>query len=197
MKLINKILLTTLLLGAFFTPLALAADANVLVLSTMDIRRSPTTAPLMHRTNALTHKDKQVKFTFYTGDLFKYNPNAHGYLMTDGYIDSSLPEQSLQGRGITIGRVNNCNGIGFEHFGINAGFKDPCIPIKFATNTFYDIKTITTKDTVYVHVIGPRVDDEIRLDFSGDYPSFDTVFGVALDYKPSTYGFFNMVQVLK
>lgn len=197
MKLLTTILLTfSLLLGT--VAVADVVKEDVLVLSTMDIRRSPTTAPLMHRTNALTDRDKSVDFTFYTGDLFKYNPNAHGYLMTDGYIDSSTPKDSLVGRGITIGHVNNCDGIGFEQFGINNGFKEPCIDIKFADNSFYDIKTITTKDTVYVYVLGPdEFEAEISKDFSGDYESFDTVFGVAFDHKSSTYGFFNMVQVLK
>jgi len=197
MKILTTILLAvSLLLGT----VAVADDPKpeVSVLSTMDIRRSPTQAPLMHRTNAPSEKDKSVDFTFYTGDLFKYNPNAHGYLMTDGYIDSSTPKASLQGRGITIGHVNNCDGIGFEHFGVNTGFKEPCIDVKFADNSFYDIKTITTKDTVYVYVLGPDdFEAEISKDFSGDYDSYDTVFGVAFDFKSSTYGFFNMVQVLK
>ena len=193
-------ILTLLMLSLLLVTVAIADDPKeeeILVLSAMDIRRSPTTAPLMHRSNALTNRDKQVKFTFYTGDLFLYNSQAHGYLMTDGYIKTGLPEESLQGRGITIGHTNNCKGIGFEHFGVNSGFKNPCIPIKFEHNSFYDIDTITTKDTVYVYVIGPDVEDEMQLDFSGTYPSFDTVFGVALDYKSSSYGFFNMVQVLK
>jgi len=172
-------LLTTLLLLVTLT----AATAETLVLSTMDIRRSPTTAPLMHRTNSvtttpkvikftfytgdlfkynpnshgylMTDAPKVIKFTFYTGDLFKYNPNSHGYLMTDGYIDSSTPRESLQGRGLTIGHTRHCNGVGFEKFGVNSGFSDQCKRVKFKDNSFYDFTVYTDNDIVDYVMLGP------------------------------------------
>ena len=168
--------------------------AQTLVLATMDIRRAPTSAPLVHRTNVNTMDSKTVSMLFYTGDLFIHNPLAHMWLMTDGYVDASVPKASLQGRGITFGHTNFCDGVGFEHFGVNAGFNIGCVRFDIKPNSFYELFIYTDTELVSFNVTGPNVDEGSYLEFNGSYPSFDTVMGVAEDYNSATYGFFNLHQ---
>ena len=183
-------------IAVFMLAMSGIVSAEALILATMDIRRAPTSAPLMHRTNLVTEEKKILNFKFYTGDLFTANPAAHMWVMSDGYVDASIPTDSLQGRGITIGHTNACSGVGFEWFGVNAGFKEGCVPVKFFPNEFYDLIVVTTPKDVAFRVRGPNVDSSAYLQFSGDYESYDTVVGVAGDHNTATYGLFNFHQII-
>ena len=171
--------------------------AESLVLTTMDIRRSPTSAPFIHRTNPNTDAVKTVSFVFYTGDLWEQNPQSHAYLVMDGYITPGVGYGSLQGRGIIIGHTPNCKGVGFEKFGANAGYAEGCIPMQFRMNEFYRFEVTADPEKVSVAVTGPDVDEYSELAFTGEYKSFDTVMGVAFDQESSTYGIFNVLQVIE
>ena len=169
---------------------------EVKILSTMDIRTSPTSAPLLHRTNINSGRDKTLTFTMWTGDAFARNPTAHLWVLTDGYIDSSEPKQSLQGRGITIGHTPGCRGVGFEHFGINSGFEEGCIKMDIWPNTFYDVVINTYDIGVSVKIRGGGVNKSSSLKFTGDYLSYDTAMGFAFDWKSGTFGMFNVHQTI-
>ncbi|MBW1672112.1 MAG: hypothetical protein JRJ45_00450 [Deltaproteobacteria bacterium] len=172
---------------------------ETLTLCTMDIRRSPTQAPLIHRVTEVSDLYKTITFKLYTGDLWVANPNAHLYVMTDGYIKPGDPQQSLQGRGICIGHTSKCTGVSFEHFGAEIFDVGPCRNIAFRPNEFYDFQIDTNKKGVTWQCYGP---DYIELAvffsntfaFQDTYPSFDTVIGVAGDKRSSTYGLFNVIQ---
>lgn len=162
-------------------------------LSVMDLRRAPTQAPLIHRVNRRGGK-KTLTFTFYTGDLWEANPDAHMWIITDGYIATGEPTKSLQGRGITVGHTNHCAmGVGFEMFGENNGYPNLCMPVDFRPNEFYDFVIETTGETVTVSVNGETISHV----FSKTMPSYDTVVGVAGDSDSATYGFFNMIQTIE
>lgn len=165
------------------------------ILSRADIRVSPTTAPLVHRVNELGGT-KTISFTFWTGSLFLYNPGSHMWMIGDGYIAPGNPYTSLQGRGIIVGRSNHCDGVSFEHFGVNNGFPEPCIPIDFEDFEFYQISLEVLPDEMTVQVIGPGISEDATISLWAEYPSFDTVMGVAIDKNPSTYGFFNVIQTI-
>jgi hypothetical protein len=170
---------------------------ETLILSVMDMRRSPTTAPLTHRVNEKSSSEKIVSFKLYTGDLWVQNPDAHIWVITDGFIAISPPQKSLKGRGITIGYTNHCNGVGFELFGWNSGYPGQCLPVAFLPNDFYDFRVHTVPKSITVFVEGPGIDESISFNFEKNMPSYDTVVGVAGDTQSATYGFFNVVQTIK
>ena len=175
-------------------PFAGQGQGETLTLSTMDLRRSPTSAPLIHRTNQLTDAAKTVSFKIYTGDLWENNPQAHLYMLTDGYITPGEPFGSLQGRGIIMGHTPNCKGIGFEQFGVNPGFAEGCIPMEFQANSFYDIVVRTTPSKVKLRIRSKGNEAITELAFTGDYLSNDTIMGVAGDRESATFIIFNLRQ---
>lgn len=166
---------------------------ETVTLAVMDIRRSPTQAPLIHRVNT-RGGDKTLTFKLYTGDLWEQNPDAHMYIVTDGYVATGEPSKSLRGRGITIGHTHHCDmGVGFEMFGENNGYPDICLPIRFAPNQFYDFVVETSAESIMVSV---NDKESISYEFAKYMPSFDTVIGVAGDSQSSTYGFFDVKQTI-
>ena len=160
----------------------------------MDMRRSPTQAPLTHRTNPLTDTAKTVSFKFYTGDLWINNPQAHLWLLTDGHMAYGQAYGSLHGRGIIMGHTPHCKGIGFEKFGGNPGFVKGCVPMEFQSNSFYDIVVRTTPGKIKLRIKGEVSETITELAFTGEYLSNDTIMGVAGDKKSATFIIFNLRQ---
>lgn len=181
-------------LALFLALLTGVVSASELVLLRADLRVSPTESALVHRPNP-TGEFKLLTFTFFTGDLFVHNPRAHGWLIADGYMESSS-EVPLRGRGITFGKTHECEGVGYEHFGGSDGkaneFPPQCLKMEFEPFEFYDFEIWVAPEG-----IGVKVNDEpLYSYFSADYPAFDTIMGVAFDTNPSVYGIFNFKQIV-
>ena len=167
-----------------------------ITLCEMDIRRSPTSAPLIHRVEPVSNLVKTVTFKLYTGDLWIHNPKSHIWVMMDGLMDSRKQTFLLKGRGITIGHSPLGMGIGFEHFGERQFMVGEFTQLDFLPNEFYDFTVTCDKNRVRWEVEGDIIHYADMHEFSMEYPSFDTVVGVAGDAESSTYGFFNVRQVM-
>ena len=174
---------------ALYLLVSVTSLAEETVLLRAALKLSPTTAPLVHRSN-LSADAKLLTFVFYTGSLPINNEGTwHGWLIADGYMKPNdlVP---LRGRGITFGHTHMCQGVGFERFADPNQFPPGCIEMDFEPWTFYGLEVYVDKDKVRVSIDGKSLVSNFVDSDIGD----DTVMGVAGDRKPSTYGIFNLTQ---
>ena len=178
-------------LGIVLFLLSVSSLADETVLLRAALKLSPTTAPLVHRSN-INADAKLLSFIFYTGSLPLNNEGTwHGWLIADGYIKPNDPVP-LRGRGITFGHTHMCQGVGFERFSNPNQFPPGCIQMDFEPWTFYMFKVYVDRQVIKVSVDGTEREVIAPDTIIGD----DTIMGVAGDRKPSSYGVFNMTQVI-
>lgn len=171
---------------------------NTIILQTKLDITSPTSCPVIHRVNEPSNLIKTVSFRLWTGDLWERNPESHIYVMVDGWVKPGDPRTSLQGRGITIGHAPQGTGIGFEHFGEMPHMVGDFVPMTFMPNSFYDFVVECENEYVSWLIIDPDKNTNIAMvaKFSKDYPSYDTVLGIAGDNNSSNYSLFDVRQQL-
>ena len=167
------------------------------VLYTSGLIMSPTRAFLVHAVNAPSGLVKTVSLRFFTGDLWKGNPDAHLWVMVDGYVAPGDPRKSLKGRGIAIGHTPLGTGVAFEHFGASKFMVGEIFPWEFMENEYYDIVIECHPKRIEWGIAGPDLQaHRMHYFISMAYQGYDTVIGVAGNKYSGTFGLSNVVQTL-